>query len=291
MTAPRRPLIAVVPRGRMANQMFQAMLAAEFQSRVPGAQVSGITLPEWGLQLPVGRLRAGSTMIEIRRHRFDLPAIAAELRSGAADAIVLRGLGMRVEHFGAPQRYASLFRSEVQGTRLGEREIALNVRAEDILDGHHPKYFPLPLSWYEHVIDTTGLQPVFIGQIGDDAYSQALRSRFRGARFLPPGSALHDFQTLRQATHVALAISSFSWLATWLSERAATIHLPVAGLFDPGNGQTDLMPRHDARYRFYRVPFPSAQERSGLDLVHWAAHAAPPMPWAPQPEPALTPST
>ncbi|MCC6736670.1 MAG: hypothetical protein IT534_11175 [Bauldia sp.] len=51
---------------------------------------------------------------------------------------------------------------------------------------------------------------------------------------------------------MAVAVSTFSWLATWLSPRAETIALPVAGLFHPAaRPDIDLLPIDDQRYRLY----------------------------------------
>lgn len=273
-----RRTVAIVIRhdGQLANRMFQLMLALELQSRVPGAQLLGLDLPEWKLLSAVPATLPKGAWLVLRRHRFDLDQVAQRLRSGEAQGAIIEGWGMRLGHFGPPTKYAPLFATAEPHVALRDNELLLHVRGGDILQGHHRKYFPLPFSWFDHLIDSTGLQPVFIGEIGADAYSEALRQRYRGARFLAPATALADFQTLRHAPHVGLSISSFCWMATWLSTAAQCIHLPVAGLFDRNNRETDLLPLLDPRYRYYRLPFLSASERSGVDLVGWAESAAAP---------------
>jgi len=65
---------------------------------------------------------------------------------------------------------------------------------------------------------------------------------------------LADFERLRSARHVVTSVSSFAWLATWLSD-AQTIHVPVLGLLNPAQRpDVDLLPLDDPRYRFYRFP-------------------------------------
>src|SRR6185369_8883813 len=54
---------------------------------------------------------------------------------------------------------------------------------------------------------------------------------------------------------IVLSVSSFGWLAAWLSESARQIVYPALGLFNPiDRPDIDMMPIGDQRYRFYRFP-------------------------------------
>jgi hypothetical protein len=129
--------------------------------------------------------------------------------------------------------------------------------------------------FYEKIIDESGLEPVFMGQLEQGDYIDALRLAFKGATFLPQSiEPMQDFQTIRGAEHIVCSISSFSWLASWLSEAAQTIHLPIAGLFNPANRETMLLPINDPRYSFYKVPFPEEEERKTINIVEWASKKA-----------------
>ena len=67
-------------------------------------------------------------------------------------------------------------------------------------------------------------------------------------------SAITDFQIIRSAKNVALSVSSFSWMATFLSTKTCQIHLPLAGHFDPADEPTsDFLPLNDIRYIFHNV--------------------------------------
>lgn len=271
-----KPIIVVRPKGRMANQMFQLMLAIELSQKLGGAPIFGYSLPEWGImgpKLPV--LSLPDEVFLISRHRFNLRNLLLLLDNKVVNGVVIEGWGMRLEHFGAPQKYQKLFRSNQETPSLSEHELLINVRAEDILSGWHSEYFPMAFSYFEKVISVTGLSPVFMGQIGEDPYSLALKNRFKGARFLTQASPLVDFQTIRAAHNIALSISSFSWLAAWLSENAKTIHMPLAGLFEPKTTGTNLIPLSDSRYRYYKVPFPLPSEREKINLVKWAEEGEP----------------
>ncbi|MDB5557184.1 MAG: hypothetical protein JWQ36_118, partial [Enterovirga sp.] len=74
----------------------------------------------------------------------------------------------------------------------------------------------------------------------------------------PPLGPVGDFATVRRARNIVVSVSTFAWLAAWLSE-ATRIHLPVYGIFNPEQfRQIDLLPLADQRYIYYRFP------------VHWA---------------------
>jgi hypothetical protein len=272
-----KPPIIIRPNGRLANQMFQLMLALELSKRIGGAPIFGFNLPEWGIkgqQTPNPRFLP-SEMFLISRHKFNLNNLILLLEKRIVNGVVIEGWGMRLEYFGDPQRYKKIFHSNQETPQLSKNELLINVRAEDIMSGWHPMYFPMAFSYFEKIIALTSLSPVFMGQIEEDGYSLALKKRFKGARFLPPTSPIIDFQTIRNARHIVLSISSFAWLAAWLSENSVSVHVPVAGLFDPKVNDTNLLPLADPRYRYYQVPFPLFSERKGLDLVAWAESAGP----------------
>jgi hypothetical protein len=263
--------------GRMANRMFQLMLATELRRRAGLGRIVGLDLPRWGMVSPPVEVLETPVLI-LKDHAFDLNSAAYLLRSGVAKTVIVEGWGMRLFYYGPPSQYRGLFAATEEGHRSGEDELLIHVRGDDILDLHHRRYRPMPFSFYEWVIAASGLRPVFMGQIGDDDYSAALRRRFPGARFIERQSVIADFTTLRTARHLVLSVSSFAWLAAWLSESLLTIHLPVYGLFDPSDRRTFLLPLHDARYVFHAIDAPAAPTGDGSDLVAWAEQADAPGP-------------
>jgi hypothetical protein len=75
---------------------------------------------------------------------------------------------------------------------------------------------------------------------------------------MPGSDPLSDFQTVRRAKNIVVCISTFVWLAAWLSN-AKRIVLPVYGLYNPLQFPNhDLLPLGDDRYTYYEFP------------VHWA---------------------
>ena len=96
---------------------------------------------------------------------------------------------------------------------------------------------------------------MFLGQTSPSWYTNALRAALPDARWLQSESWLHDFQTIRYASVVAIPVSTFAWQASWLSPQATKIYLPVLGLFNPAQRpEIDLLPLGEARYEFRAFP-------------------------------------
>ncbi|MBA8783669.1 MULTISPECIES: hypothetical protein [Aeromonas] len=108
------------------------------------------------------------------------------------------------------------------------------------------------MSFYEKIINETGLKPVFVGQLGDDEYSIALKNKFPDALYPKFDSWEDDFNVIRTSINIIPAISTFSWLASWLSETAKKIYFPIMGLYHPiARPDIDMLPISDDRYDFY----------------------------------------
>lgn len=237
--------------GGLGNRMVRYMLAQRIAAELGGWPVVGHQMPEWGLVSDQPDQPQGRGFSTGRAHRQDVAGIARRALAEQVDHVLVESFGQRLEYFADQRaRFAALFAGP-PGNPIADDELAINIRTGDIVDGYHPDYTPLPLAFYHRLVFETGLRPVFVGQLQDNWYNRALRAQFPQARFLS-GGVIEDFQTVRGARHVVPAISSFSWLAAWLSDRAEVIHLPVAGLFNPlQRGDIDLLPRDDPRWRFH----------------------------------------
>jgi hypothetical protein len=235
--------------GGLGNRMFEAMLAHSLAARIEGLAVTGAPLPEWGLRPP--KLPLPEPHVAIGGHRVDVARLRHLLESGAARGIESRALGFRMDLLPDRAAAATLFpAAAAEGLDCGEA-LVVSIRAAEVLGPRHPSYRPLPLALYERLIAATGREAVFLGQLGEDAYTAALRARFPRARFIPSQGPMADFATLRRARHLCLSISSFAWLAGWLSG-AETTHLPLAGMYHPAHRpEIDLLPTDDPRYRFH----------------------------------------
>jgi hypothetical protein len=238
--------------GNLGNRMIQYLAAVALAARVPGARLAQIHLPEWGIQVPPLD-GAGARIAVARGARLDLGGLAEALNAGAVDRVDIRSYAQRIDNFLGPEAYRDLFRGpDLPGA--GPDELLVNIRQGDILDGHHPDYVLIPIDFYAELVAQTGLAPVFLGQLESSPYMRSLKRRFPGARFVPSRGAVADFAAIRASRHIVPAISTFSWLAAWLSE-AERIFMPVLGQLNPMQARSaDLLPLDDARIRFTLFP-------------------------------------
>lgn len=248
------PDLYLLPRGNLGNQMLQLIYATSLQDRVPGLQIRGYDMKLWHLSRP-GAPRWEFLTPSLHLHKGAGQGVEDLFRSGALARAKLRDVPLTCDLFAPPARFASLFPLvEGQAPSTGADELLINVRGDEILKAAHSGYGPVPLGWYDQLIASTGLRPVFLGQLSDDYYSDLLRRRYPAARFVPSRGILEDFTAIRLARHIAISVSTFSWLAAWMSG-AETIHLPMLGIFNPAQRpDVWMLPQDDPRYRFYQFP-------------------------------------
>ena len=271
--APNASVVQVRPIGALANRMIQHMTAVSIAARVPGARISRIHLPEWGIDepdLPV----LPEPVIDLRGMVADVDDLAARLRDGRIGTVSISGYMQHVGNFLDRSAYQDMFRSALPVRGYDEDTLLINLRMAEILTPDYPNYVLLPIAWYRRVIDDTGLRPVFFGQLTPSPYLDALVEAFPDARFVPGSGAIHDFETLRRSRNVVASVSTFSWLACWLSD-ADRIVLPLSGLFNPIQGAIwiggiDLVPKDDPRYILHLFPLNEAVSQERVPFVHAA---------------------
>jgi hypothetical protein len=264
------PVIHISTMGNLGNQMIQYAAAHALAARIGTVRFSNVNLPPFGILHPAigGDCGASET---VTAHTLELDRLAKALAGGALRRVDIRSYAQRMENFLPPQAYATVFPQRGAAPETaGPDELLCNIRQGDILDGHHPDYVLIPPDFYAALVAETGLRPVFMGQLDDTPYLRRLRALFPEARFLPSLGAGVDFERIRGARHIVPAVSTFSWIAAWLSE-AERIHLPVLGLLNPmQNRGVNLLPLDDRRYRFYQFPI-----HYGFRVaLHATAHAA-----------------
>ena len=250
------PVFHLQPMGRLGNLMIEYMVALKFADMVRDCRLSNISMPVWNIDHP--RLDSpGPTAVEQRQQHIDLPDLADLVWSGRINRVEWTGFGQRMENFLLPERYYDVFRSPFDTPRgFGQDYLVCPIRAEDVLHGPNPDYTLTPMEFYRDIVTMTGLKPVFIGQTTPNDYMHRIRVAFPDAIYRPPQSnPLVDFETIRQSRNLAIGVSSYSWLAAWLSRTAETIHLAVNGLFNPmQKPDVDLLPFGDDRFKFWLFP-------------------------------------
>lgn len=278
------PVFHIEPKGRLGNQMMQYMVALKFHSLVPGTRFSNVDFPDWGIHHPKLLLSGGMERAWEQQH-FEMDGLAARARAGETAVIVYNGFGQRMENFLTVDFYRAVFRSPLASPYLfDEQYVICPVRAEDVLDERAGHHYPLtPVEFYADIIAETGLKPVFMGQTAPNLYTNRLRDRFPNALFLQTGNPMLDFEIIRQAKNIVLGVTTFGWLAAWLSH-ADRIFMAVSGLFNPMQyPAVDLLPFGDPRYRFYLFPI-----NYGVPLVrHAEVHRRIAPYWRFMPQPRL----
>lgn len=240
--------------GGFANRMFRYMFACHLRSRIENIDIAGVNLPEWGLVSEEQEIPYGNSIATGPVHVVNIDKIVANANSSDVVWLDIDCFAMRLEYFAYNRQWFKKIFSSGSGKEVADDEIAIHIRTGDILDGIHPDYTPIPISCYQDIVRNTGLKPVFIGQVGRNWYTDALREQFPSARFLC-NDILTDFQTIRQAKNIMIAVSSFSWLAAFLSSSARQIHMPLAGFLNPKQRpDVNLVPMMDERYSFHAFP-------------------------------------
>jgi hypothetical protein len=233
-----------------------------------GVRFSAVGLPVFGIEHPP-LPGDGAAEEVVTADTVPLDRLARALAAGRLGRVDIRTYAQRMENFLPVEAYRPLLRARGPAwAGTGPDELLCNLRQGDILDGHHPDYVLLPIEFYADLVRETGLAPVFMGQLEDSPYMEALRARFPHARYLESRGPAADFERIRLARNIVPAISTFSWLAAWVSD-AARIFMPVLGLFNPvQNRAVDLLPLDDARYRFYHFPLHYSVEVAGFAAAH-----------------------
>ncbi|MEQ1940267.1 hypothetical protein ABMA46_18645 [Mesorhizobium sp. CN5-321] len=238
----------------MGNQMLQYMWALNLQRLTDDTHICGHDIPFWGIKADVPD-EFGRHPLRLGGHFLNVDHVGKLIRNGTVKNILLGGLGFQIQNYASPEFYRKVFLSDaIEAEGYGEEYVVFNIRGAEILKNCHADYRPVPFSYFDTVIATAKARPVFLGQIGDDDYSRELRKRYPDAVFQPSRGPLIDFETLRRSHQIAIAVSTFSWLAGWLSS-AKVIHYPMSGMLNPlQRPDIDLTPSEDPRYRFYHFP-------------------------------------
>jgi hypothetical protein len=191
-------------------------------------------------------------VLQLFGQKIDTGKLVRDVIQDGITEIEVCAYGQRLEYLEGARR-VFVPRREMDGIEgFGAEEIVIHIRADDILYGWHPDYQPLPLAYYNRIVKDTGLRPVFVGQMVPDwhPYVGRLRNLFPYARFPFSLGLIEDFERIRRSKHICISVSTYSWLAAWLSD-AESIHMPIAGFYNPRfHPDVNLLPVNDKRYHF-----------------------------------------
>lgn len=248
--------IQIAAVGGPGNTMFQYMFAKRLQAALPEAVIGNVHLPQFGIDLPRLEMPPSSLVVP-PEHQVDVSEIAHMLRTRVYPGLRMRGYVQRLAYYLDRVEMAALFPAAqaVDTTAITPRSLVINVRGSEVLGDVHRDYGPVPVDYFEQIAQAAGLEPILVGQLGDDRYSDEIRRRFAGCTIIESVSPAADFELLRSATNLVIGVSTFSWLAAWLSPQVQQVFMPVSGIFNPAQRpDIDLLPLSDERYRFYGFP-------------------------------------
>jgi hypothetical protein len=258
--ASRPKKIWIRPLGNAGNRGLQYLAAQGIKALALDVTIENNNLQEWGLSERHPEPKLDSRTAQTGREHFwiDVKGLAGAFNSELIDTVILDSFAFNISCFPPREKCRALFPVTPNGKEadgFGHTKLVCSVRAGDVLWGAHPDYIVLPPEYYKILQDKTGLDLVFYGQLGDDQYSKTLRSAFPDAQFVPGTSPQYDFDMLRNSIHLAPSISTFAWLAAWLS-KANTIYLPVGGMFNPIQHPNQLyLPTTDTTFKYVLLPY------------------------------------
>ncbi len=235
--------------------MVRFLVAKALAVRLGDCTIANFDFPEWGFAFPaVDPSRYRRTLLIERIEQLDFDAIAQEAAEEPSLHIVIRHFLQRQSLFLAREAYLGIFPISPDAPAFGADHLLINIRAGDVLSGTHDWYPLVPVGFYRWLVEQTGLEPVFVGQLEPGSYIDALRAAFPRAGFIASQGARLDFDTIRRATNIVPAISTFSVVAAWLAG-ARRVFLPLDGFLNPSHKrEIDLVPTEDPRYRFFLFP-------------------------------------
>jgi hypothetical protein len=258
--------------GGFANRMMQYMVARRIAAEIEGCCISNAALPAWGIHHALAPGALGPEIASQRsRHQVDIARIVQVLSTREQLRGTFQPNVQWFSNFPDLDLCRSMFPSnESEYPGFGPEYLVCNLRGGEILDGKQMHRVILPIEFYAELAQTTGLKLVFMGQVEENAYCQAIKQRFPDAIFHSSCGPVADFQTFRNSKNLVVAVSTFSWLAAWLSH-ADIIVLPLNGLFHPAQEPNiDLLPLADKRYLFYLFPINYAGRVDRFEQAHRA---------------------
>lgn len=225
-----------------------------------------VDLPEWNLKFDQNlheTLKSNIDNVVIFRDSdfLSLDHVVKEIIDSGKENVVFEGFFQRLNLYCSVDYYKEYFPVDQNfGIEFEDDELVINIRSGEVLGG--VSWYPLvPPTFYEQLIKETKLRPVLLGQLDDSPYLAEILERLPKARLIPSAGPMVDFNRIRQGKKICIAVSTFSWLAAWLSN-ASEIYYPLLGFLHPhrfkpgvhGLGGIDLAPSTDPRYQFYLLP-------------------------------------
>lgn len=257
--------IIIRPYGHTGNNMLEHMLALYLRSCVPSMKIycdNEAFLNIFGLKFErepeKSRCDDKCTEVIIDRSGFNLDTCVRIIKNTPNIKIIVSYCLFDHGHYaGLVDSFRHIYGNKCDISGFDETYLVMSIRLGDILNAKtiHPNYPVVPFSFYRFLLRKTGLKPVFLGQISDDKISLQLRRAFPNAIFISGRSVIQDFECLRRSKNLSIAVSTFSFLAGYLSDKNTTIvHVPLYGGFNRKDRLDSNFMVKDKRYHYYEFP-------------------------------------
>jgi hypothetical protein len=247
--------VAIIHEGRFGNKVFQYLVAKQLAELLGESQVAGCHIPELGIRSPAP-MGLGRTLM-CSGNRLAMEDVLHAVSRSRFDSVIVSGNVLQYRCLPAvdtARRWLGLESVSEEAETAPMDHVVVHVRSGDIVFGAHRDYPPIPPTFYERVIVEAGMPPIFVTEPGDNYYIEHLKRQWPRARFVSNSDPMADFRFLMSARHLAVASSTFGWLAGWLG-RAEIVHLPLIGITNPSQRpDVDLIPIGDCRYRYWLFP-------------------------------------
>lgn len=254
----RETFILINPLGNVANRILQFLVAKKIQQNTKNSTIKNITIPEFGLDQRDSSYvhnQACAVGMEDIFYNLDVNGISKNIDNGNIDTFILGSFSFHIDSFPSRKFCKNLIKCDESIQGFGDDVILINMRGGEVFHNVHGGYIVLPPEYYKHVIENSGLKPVFYGQIEENSYIKNLKEIFPDALFISGKDPVYDFNVIRNSKNIAMCVSTFSWLACYLSN-AKKIYMPLGGIFSIcQNYNQNLVPLDEKEYEFIMLPW------------------------------------
>lgn len=263
----QKSIVMASDPGNIGNRMMQFLAANKLQNLLKSQVIENVNLPEWGYEKINIEDKYRKIITKVNSKNLFSSEFINFLKLYCEDQsykIYMEGYFQDINWFPDVEYCKNFFKNQPSDPEyqdfIDDDHLLINIRAGEITSGAYNFYVQLPIWYYKKIIDETGLIPVFCGQLDNEIYVSLLKKAFPQAYFLTTKGIMSDFFLIRNAKNICISVSTFSWMAAWLSE-AKNIFFPLAGFYHPRWHKiyhllpSNLLPINDFRYRFFNFPF------------------------------------
>jgi hypothetical protein len=264
--------------GRLGNNIFQYLLAQKIKSIGPiEIYIDKDFLS--GFDIHFSQKTIDSLAIPLKGTQINYPIYEQLLKKNNNVALAIESIFVDMNLYTneieeAKNKETFCLRNRFPTVGYNKNYIVISIRLEI---PQHINYPVLPLSFYKKIIGSTGLKPVFVGQLNPKLdYTKALKDQFSDAIFIEnPNShdekfSYEQFEIIRQSKNKILSVSTFSYLAAVFGDKDSIVHMPIYGLFNPIDRPDLNFKINDDRFIYYYNIRDNIKYKANSDFFKWA---------------------